>query len=237
MKKYLLLTGLFMLLLVLVLSPTHIVSAKSKILRADMLKLLPVGTQVPDVLPAGITDPLLLAGWVYLYNQQEMIPTWDGHTMTGKMLAEYLRDQKVTVRWNTTTECSGYSCTARVTCDLRCKLGQSVRNPNPIMIATDYKDSSKRDLARLAGSLAHEAFHHMLPFGPGEDTLFEEYWAFFTGAYISRTDEGDFTGINPLEAACLKQFFSSTGRDYYNAMNAFPAAVATLGNSKDTICK
>jgi hypothetical protein len=236
MKKSLILTSLILMILSQILIPAATAAAKSGPVPAGTLALLPAGTQIPDALPSGITDPTLLAGWIYLYNQTGSLPTWDGKALSGKALAEYLRDQKVKVVWNTTTECRGFSCTARVICSLRCKLGLSIRNSNPILIATSYQDPAAWDIARLAGSLAHETYHHMLPFGPGEDTLYEEYWSYVTGAYVSKIDVEDFDGYNPLTAACLKQYFSSTGRDYYNGMIAFPAAVAAMGDTKTEMC-
>lgn len=237
MKKNLILTSLILMFLAQIVLPAHSASAKSQTLPEAALWLLPAGTQIPEELPAGINDPQLLAGWIILYNLTDALPAWDGSLLTGKALAEYLRDQKVTVRWNTTSICSGYSCTARVVCSWLCKLGGKVHNSNPILIDLRYQDPAKWDLARLAGSLSHETYHHMLPFGPGEDTLFEEYYAYLTGAYVSQIDQQDFAGINPLKAACLKQFFTSTGRDYYNAMTAFPAAVAGSGDVNDTVCR
>jgi hypothetical protein len=237
MKKTLILTSLILVILSQIILPAHAAGAKSKTLPDATLQLLPAGTRIPDDLPAKITDPQLLAGWIYLYYQTTALPSWDGSGLTGKALAEYLRDQQVTVRWNTGDLGNGYSCTARVVCNWLCKLGGKVHNSNPILIDLRYQDPQKSNLARLAGSLAHETYHHMLPFGPGDDTLYEEYYAFLTGSSIAQIDQQDFTGINPLKAACLKQFFANTGRDYYNAMAAFPAVVAGLGDATDPVCR
>jgi hypothetical protein len=217
--------------------PARTVSAKTSGLPEQYLRMLPAGSNLPDALPTTITDPLLLTGWVYLYNQEAAINRWDGQTVSGKAIAQYIADQQVVVRWDMKNECSGSSCTPRPKCKTGlCKMFQKSANSSPILVATAYLDPARMNIAELAGTLAHESIHHMLPFGSVLDTVYEEYWAFTVGNTISGATWLDFEGYIPLKAVCLRDWVGANGLQSYNSLQLYPAAVEPSVDHASSTC-
>jgi hypothetical protein len=225
------------LVIVILLSlPAKNVSAKTNTLPEQYRNLLPAGTIVPDTLPASITDPLLLTGWITLYNQAAPITRWDGQVVSGKLLAQYIADQQVVVRWDTKNECNGSSCSPRPKCKAGlCKLFQK-NSSSPILVATAYLDPEKMNIAELAGTLAHESIHHMLPFGNVPDTLYEEFWAFSIGNQVSQATWLDYEGYNPLKAVCLRDWLGANGLGSYSGLPLYPAVVEASVDQTSSTC-
>jgi len=213
-------------------------SAASARLPQEFIHLLPAGMSVPDRLPATIDDPILLTGWVYLYNQQEVLRVWEGESLTGREIANSVIDQGVTIQWNTKNECNGSSCTERPVCrlDSSCPAAGDNRGHVDIVIAKRYQDRKTLDLSRLAGTIAHEMIHYLMPFGGADDTLYEEYWAFTVGAQIYKQSGLDFEGFNPLRESCLKIWFKTNDRDYYGYLKPYPPSVLAQADTKTTHC-
>src|SRR5712692_3864942 len=76
------------------------------------LSQLPADLVVPAKLPA-IQDATLLEAWVRLYNHQDPIGLWDGSSLSGRSLAEYLLDHGIPVVWDTGNVCGNSSCSVK----------------------------------------------------------------------------------------------------------------------------
>lgn len=238
MIKHLILPGLVILTIAWMARPGEAL-ARSADPRAALLRavgdLLPAGCTAPERLPAAIRDPLLLAGWVCLYNQQEPLPAWDGTALSGRTLAQYVLDHNVQVRWNTRNECGGDSCAPRPVCKAA-PCPAPVENSRPILVTTWYREHGAGHLPRLAGTLAHEIFHHMLPFGSVEDTLYEEYWAYAAGAWVFNRERLDANGYNPKQSACLVLWFNTYQPERYAGLPSYPAAVVGGADTVTPTC-
>jgi len=198
-------------------------------LSKEYVDLLPAGYTIPDTLPANIHDPLLLTGWVYLYNQQKPLQTWNGQPLSGRMLAQYALDQQVIIEWNTINDCSGGSCSER-------PHAEDIGNLHPILIRTGLQEQGRAKINELAGTLAHEIFHHMLPFGNVPDTLFEEFWGYSTGAQISGSYWMDSAEYNTQNGACLRLWFQDKKLDYYNGLKTYPQVVSAAADESSLTC-
>jgi hypothetical protein len=227
---------LALVIITLLSVPATTVSAKTNALPEQYQNLLPAGYNILETLPTAITDPLLLTGWVYLYNQEAPITRWDGQVVSGRMLAQYIADQQVAVRWDTKNECNGSSCSPRPKCKAGlCKLFQK-GSSSPILVATAYLNPEKMNIAELAGTLAHESIHHMLPFGNVSDTVYEEFWAFTIGNTISKATWLDYEGYNPLKAICLQDWIGANSLQSYSGLSLYPAAVETSADNTSSTC-
>ena len=200
------------------------------------LSLLPEDAVIPQSLPNTIRDPLLLTAWVYLYNQTEPFQMWDGSSLTGQMLAQFIIDYKITIKWGSAKICNNNSCTPRPVCHTdQCLQDYKAIGDYPIYIALRFQDSQADDLPLLAGSLAHEIYHHMEPHGKISSTLFEEYWAFYTGKQISGDPTLDFKGYKPLNPTCLKLWLSQNDRTGYE-LEMYPASMQSSVENSNPNC-
>lgn len=176
---------------------------------------LPVEISFTEILPATIRDPLLQAAWTKLYHSTQACPLWDGYTLTGQMLAQYVVDHAVIVAWNSNPAYLGSWVD-------RFHSGNIYLNPG-------LQKKSPRQMTYLVSDLAHEIFHHSLPFNQVEDTLYEEYWAFYVGACVSGQSMRGFKNIRPLSSASLAGWFQANRRgNYLGEFNPYPANVAAL---------
>lgn len=173
------------------------------------LDLLPDGMHVPDHFPAQIQDPLLLTAWVFLYNQSELIEIHAGERTSGREMAEYADEDNVPVQWGSEEICRGNSCSLRTICeDEGCVARYRSKETAIIYLSLRYHEASVDMLPNLAGSLAHELYHHQLPFGPVKTSLYEEYWAYKIGGTISKAAWASFEGYDPQDRASLEMWFT-----------------------------
>lgn len=187
------------------------------------LNLLPAGMETPDRLPGKITDPLLLAAWVYLYNQVEPIEIHAGETITGRKLALYALENKVPVEWGSDEVCRGNSCSFRVMCeDEKCVAKYHSKKVNTLYMSQRYNEATVEMLPNLAGSLAHELYHHGLPFGPVRTALYEEFWAYKIGGAVSKASWATFEGYDPLNETSLVQWFTDHNWQGYTDRDIYP---------------
>jgi hypothetical protein len=192
------------------------------------IDLLPENVIIPQKLPNTVRDELLLTAWVYLYNQNEPFQMWDGSTLTGRQLAQFIIDYKIEVKWGLEEICHNNSCTPRPVCQTnQCLEDYKEIGDYPIYIALRYQDTQVEDLPFLAGSLAHETYHHTEPHGKVSSTLFEEYWAFFVGKQISQDKSLDFKGYQPLNPSCLKLWLVQNNRTGYE-LEMYPNSILDL---------
>ena len=189
---------------------------------------LPADLTVPNSLPTGIQDPMLLEAWVRLYNHQEPIQLWDGSSVTGRQLAQYALDHALPVEWDTDRVCSGGSCSLHNCGQGVCTFDDQLRpGVSPIYIGpVDPYDPNRMQF--LVGTLAHEIFHRTSPFGAVPDTKFEEYWAFRIGSAIGRNAAPNFDGIDPLRSGTLFLWLLKNKMSFYYMLPEYPASVAVL---------
>jgi hypothetical protein len=163
---------------------------------------------------------------------------WNDETLTGREIATAVIDRNVTIRWNTNNECNGLSCTERPVCRLDSSCPAAEDNPEhvDIVIATHYQERSTLDVSRLAGTLAHEMIHYLMPFGGADDTLYEEFWAYTIGAQIYKKSGLDFEGFNPLNERCLNLWFKSNDRDYFGYLKPYPPAILPEADTQQSNC-
>ena len=199
--------------------------------------LLPEDYEIPAKLPQTIEDPHILAAWIYLYNQTAPIIVHDGSSLTGRSLAETVLNQNIPVQWGSDEICNGNSCSKRFICeDADCIENFQAEKVYPIYISQRYQDTTNITLARLAGSLAHELYHHQLPFGPVDTSLYEEYWAYYVGAQIEQAKWAIFEGYNPNSSACLKAWFRSHGQTGYFGSDEYPSTLQIEVDRTSEVC-
>lgn len=209
---------------------SQVSASRQQSLLSEASSYLEAGLDISDELPSTIGDAQLLAAWIYLYNQVDVIGMGDGSQWSGKALAELLLKNHVPVVWNTENQLLSY--TVRPNCaDVKCSRRDEM--DYPIYISPRLKSSL---VNQIAGTLAHEAYHHSEPYGKVADTLYEEYWAFKVGAIIS--DEAwvplfDGEETNPF---CLKQWFSGNFFVVDYQMQEYPEEISSQSQSTDRVC-
>jgi hypothetical protein len=175
-------------------------------------------------LPAAITDPLLLAAWQRVYQQTELIQPTGSVAVSGRSLAQFVREQAIPVLWDTHNVCSGGSCSVLDCGRQGCAYTSKQPGVLPIYIARSQGD----DRQSLTRTLAHEIFHRTQPFGRVLGTRYEEYWAFRVGARIAQADWPVFGQYDPLDPDHLNLWIRENRLDYYFQLPAYPQAVAGL---------
>jgi len=179
---------------------------------------LPDEIVIPETLPATINDPILLEGWIRLYNRTQTCELWDGSTLTGQQLAQYVIDLAVVITWNTDPAYGESSWVDRGGTD-------------NVYINPGLKEENEMQMTRLVSTLAHEIFHHATPFGQEADTLYEEYWAHYVGSCVSGRGQAGFNYYNPLSPDNLTLWFKANDRsDYLDEFEMYPANVVALSS-------
>jgi len=204
--------------------PAGAAGASAAFNRAEMAAQLPPDLSVPAVLPPGIQDPSLLEAWIHVNEQQADIQLWQGATVSGHGLAQYLLEQTIPVVWDEENVCGSSSCSVLHCAAEVCTYDDDQPGADPIYVAS----SERGDMQGLITILAHETFHRTQPFGLVHSTRFEEYWAFFIGARLSRSDWPDFGANDPLDPNHLALWFVQTGMSSYLEYPEYPAAVAAM---------
>jgi hypothetical protein len=161
---------------------------------------LPDDIVLPETLPTTIQDPILLEGWIRLYNSTQNCELWDGYTLNGQELAQYVVDQAVVITWNTNPNNIG-SWSDR-------------DNTGTIYINPDFKEENEMQMINLVSHMSHEIFHDLIPFNQKADTLYEEYWAYYVSYCISGQSLESFYA-HPMSAGSLTQWFYNNGLDNY----------------------
>lgn len=192
---------------------------------------LPAGMVVTGDLPTTITDPQLMAAWIYLHNQVETIIVWDASAWSGQALAEFLRDNHVPLNWSTPEVCQ-YSCTVRPVCE-NDDCARAEEKDYPIYLDPELKNTN---IEKIAGTLAHETYHHTEPFGKVRDSLFEEYWAFKIGSAISGESWGPLFVGDEYKPYCLNQWFSGKSFITEYSMPEYPQEISTEMLLSETVC-
>ena len=195
--------------------------------RAVDLSYLPPELAIPAALPAGLDDPLLIEAWVRLYNHNEPLELWDGTTLTGRDLAQFLLDQAIPLVWDVQGRCRNASCSFQY-CDPAletCRYDDGQPGVDAIYIFP----AQAGDMPTLVSTLAHEGFHRMQLFGEVHDTRFEEFWACKVGAAFNAQSGFKFDGYDPLVSGYLLLWIRDNGlTPYYDLPNYPPSITAEL---------
>jgi hypothetical protein len=73
--------------------------------------------------------------------------------------------------------------------------------------------------------MAHEFFHRTQQFGKVTDTRYEEYWAYYLDATISRTNGMKFDNCQPLDSSSLENWFMANSLTAYLKFESYPVSV------------
>jgi hypothetical protein len=188
-------------------------------------------------LPTTIQDPQLLQAWTTLNSLTETVQLPGGVTLTGHDLAQYIFEHNVPVVWDDENVCSGSSCSLRLCAGDTCSYGDVQSGIEPIHIRISLRANVENQMTDLVEVIAHETYHHMLPFGQVHDTLYEEYWAFEIGVQISKSGWITDTCTNPLQTNCLKGWFEEHNLMYaYSEFQAYPSSVADTVDTTGQDC-
>lgn len=190
--------------------------------RAAAQRHLPADVALPAALPAQITDPILLEAWIRLYNATEPFELWEGQTVTGRALAENLRDRDIPVVWDTDGVCGNASCTHQYCVEERC----TYEDGQPGVDAIHMYPGQAGNLPALIATLAHESFHRTQPFGPVRVTKFEEFWACRISAEFDAQTGFKFEGYDPLVLGWLILWIRDNNFTPYYALPNYPPDIA-----------
>ena len=174
-----------------------------------------------------IQDPMLMEAWTRLYNHHDPIQLWDGSTLTGRDLAQYLMEQAIPVVWDTGHVCGDGSCSVLHCLGDTCTYEDGQAGVDPIYIYP----TKTADMPSLVATLAHEIFHRTQPFGAVHATRFEEYWAFLIAARISNAVWPTFGIYDPLDPGHLNLWIKENGLDPYFELQEYPATVVPMTQS------
>lgn len=187
----------------------------------------PAGRDAGAVAGPNIQDAVLLEAWTHLDQHHAPIQLWDGGTLTGHDLAQYLLEQAIPVVWDTEHVCKGGACSRLHCADETCTYDDGKPGVDPIYVSL----TEAQDMQNLVATLAHETFHRTQPFGAVPSTRFEEYWAFLIGAQISGAAWPTFDGYDPLISGYLTLWIRDHNLPGYYKLQDYPAAVASLVES------
>jgi hypothetical protein len=179
---------------------------------------------VPAPLPADIADSRLLEAWIRLYNQQAAVELWDGRKITGRELALFLQTQRIPVVWDTKDVCKGGSCSVKYHTHGAWIYEAGAPRVEPIYIRVAYQT----DMLGLVRTVAHEAFHRTLPFGPVGDSRFEEYWAYFVERTVQPVGGFKFGQYDPYDPGQLAMWFADSRLVGYSHLPSYPPGVKPL---------
>lgn len=192
---------------------------------------------IPPNLPATIQDNLLLEAWIHLYNAGRPVPLWDGSTISGNALAQFVLDHAIPLVWDTGNVCHGDSCSVNYCTGDVCTHEGGQPGVAPIYISLYFKNLKEDQMRRLVESLAHEIYHRMEPFGQVKDSEYEEFTAIYLSAQISGSTWQNFKGYDPRNPVCLKRWFNNHRLFSYLDLPVYPQSVAaSLASPVPTDC-
>lgn len=200
---------------------------------------LPTKTVQPTAVPQPntIQDPLLLEGWNILFNKTEPVQLWDGRSISGHELAEYVLEYAIPIVWGSADICHGNSCSKNSCQGDICTYNYGENGVLPIYINPSIQTERGTQMSHLVDNLAHEIYHRTQPFGPVIDSLYEEFSAYYIGASISGVSWTNFEDYNPLQPACLvKWFYDNHLLDGYKQFNTYSLSVVPWVDTSSTTC-
>jgi hypothetical protein len=179
----------------------------------------------------------LLEGWNRLNNHTEPIQLWDGHTLSGHELAQYVLDYAIPIVWGSPDVCGGDSCSKRYCRGEVCTYDNDQPGVKPIYINPSLRAKAEGQMDELVDTLAHEIYHRTQPFGSVDDSLYEEYSAYYVGAHISGVRWTNFEDYNPLQPACLVKWFHDNHLlEGYQQYKAYSLDMVSSVDTSSTTC-
>lgn len=103
----------------------------------------------------------------------------------------------------------------------------------PIYLDPTLKTTS---IQKIAGSLAHEIFHHTEPFGKVRSSLFEEYWAYKIGDSLSGGSWVPLVNGDEYKPTCLRQWFFNNIATTYDVVE-YPQEITLEAIRDETSCR
>lgn len=103
----------------------------------------------------------------------------------------------------------------------------------PIYLDPTLKPTS---IQKIAGSLAHEIFHHTEPFGKVRSSLFEEYWAYKIGDSLSGGSWVPLVNGDEYKPTCLRQWFFNNIATTYDVVE-YPQEITLEAIRDETSCR
>lgn len=172
-------------------------------------------------------DPLIIDGLNTLSKQTGLIQLPNGEAISGAALAQFIIDSHIPLMWGSDEICGGGSC-SRMYCSTEgdCSYEDGQPGIDPIYLNPSIKTQKTGMIDRLAGELAHEAFHRMRFFGDGMISQYEEYWAFYIGAQINSDSWLKFDNIDAHDPDHLYRWFYLNGMHRYLSLPSFPGGAA-----------
>jgi hypothetical protein len=175
-----------------------------------------------SLFPDTIEDPDLLKALETLSQHQEAIQLWDGKTVTGQELADFVKKNNIPVVWGSQEICGGASCSLLYFNGSAYMYEDDEPGVDPIYINPSAKDQTVGRATRLLRELSHEIFHRMRPFGLVNVTQYEEYWAYAVETQLSHAAWPVFEGYDPQDPTSLQEWFTHHSLGGYLALEAFP---------------
>jgi hypothetical protein len=205
------------------------------IMIASAVSLASTYASIPT-LPATIQDPLLQEGWTLLNQKTIPVQLWDGQVFTGHDLAQYIVDHAIPIVWDLNNICYGGSCSLRCQGE-GCTPSDNPSSTQPIYISPLYMQKIDQNRIELVEALAHEIYHRTMPYGPVDDTLYEEFSAYYVAENISGNLLGNFDAYDPLQHACLVVwFYDSETLPTYIHLHAYPQAILPFVDHSSPTC-
>lgn len=187
--------------------------------------------------PATIQDPLLRKGWSLLNQQTEPVQLWDGQVVSGHELAQYVLDHAVPIVWDVDNICDGGSCSLRCFNSGDCTQSQGKTSAHPIYMSLALMVKKDNQWVTLVDNLAHEIYHYTLPYGAVDDTLYEEFSAYYVGMHIASNLWSNIKDYLPLRPACLEKWFYDTRLlEGYQHLHAYPQSVLPSVDASSPAC-
>jgi len=146
------------------------------------------------------------------------VALWPGKTVTGRVLAEFLRESGIPLVWDVQGACTNASCSRQFCAGTSCVFDDGQPGIDPIYIYPPHA----AQMQTLVATLAHEAFHRMQPFGPVQDSIYEEFWACTLTAAFDPNTGFKFDGYDPLISGYLPLWVRDNNLTPYFALPYYP---------------
>ena len=186
------------------------------------------------LIPATISDKLLRDSWIYLYQQQDPIHLWDGNTITGRQLAQFIINESIPIVWDEKNICQNISCVFQYCVSGICTFDDGQPGTDPIYIDPSIKTREPGQEIIIARTIAHEIFHRMQYYGQVKVTLYEEFTAYYVSTMITKFTEIKFKGYDPLNLICLKRWFRDHNLTKYLIFDSYPVGMLLTSTPSET---